>query len=65
MNDGDEGEAVPPGGGEVLDVDIGVLVGSEARPPQQRLLGRQVFLLTHHDIRDLERGGEGNGCSSL
>ena len=53
VDDGIEGESVPPGLGEVLNVDAGVLVGGLLGPSQQRLLGREV-LLANNNVRDLE-----------
>ena len=54
VDDGIEGEPIPPWLGEVLHVDSGVLVGRLLGPAQQRLLRRQV-LLADNNVRDLQK----------
>lgn len=53
MDNSNEGEAISPGGGEVLNIDIGVLVGGETGPSKKGLLGCKVLALANHDVRDL------------
>jgi hypothetical protein len=53
VDNGVEGESVPPGLGEVGDLDSRVFVRRLLGPSQQRLLGGEV-LLTNNNVRDLE-----------
>ena len=66
MDDGIEGETVPPGLSEVLDIDSGVFVGCFLGPSQKCFLRRKV-LLANNNVRDLKKkrktistGNDGN-----
>ena len=66
VDDGIEGETVPPWLSEVLDIDSGVLVGRFLGPSQKCFLRRQV-LLANNNVRDLKKkrktistGNDGN-----
>ncbi len=57
VNDGIEGETIPPRGGEVPHVHVVVASRLHLAPEQQRVLGRScslVLLGDHRDILDLE-----------
>ena len=50
MNDGVEGEAVPPTLGEVLDADVGVSVGGLLGPSEEGLLSRRHVILANDNV---------------
>lgn len=52
MDDGAKGQAVPPGAGEVSDVDARVALGGPLGPAQQRLL-RRHRVIALDDVRYL------------
>lgn len=54
MDDGNEAKSIPPGGGEVLDIDARVFVGGVSGPAEQSLLGGKVLGLTSHNVRNLQ-----------
>lgn len=60
VHDGIEGQPIPPAGGEVVHVDIGVPSRLHLAPQQQGILGRLLLLVVlcfHTDVLDL-RGKE-------
>ena len=56
VDDGVEGEAVPPGGGEVADPDPWVPLRGPLGPPQQRVL-RVNAVISLHYVRYLANRG--------
>ena len=62
VDDGVEGQTVPPGGGEVPHVDVVVASSLDLAPQQQGVLGRPrllALLLHHGDLLDLEPQDDG------
>ena len=55
MNDGVEGHAIFPRVGKVLDADAGVLGSRALGPAEQCFAGRQGLVLSHHNIRNLDK----------
>lgn len=55
VDDGTEGQAIPPGAGEVGDTHPRVLVRSSFGPPKQVVFGGHVGLLANHYVRYLKR----------
>ena len=64
VDDGIEGETIPPWLGEVLDMNSRILVGRFLGPSQQSLLGSEV-LLADNNIRNLERKQDISYLSSV
>lgn len=55
MDDSAEGEAVPPGLGEVHNIDAWIFGGGALGPPKEIVLGGDIGLLADYDIGNLQQ----------